>query len=135
MSGSKLVLNANWSLDTTLGKTITIGTSVLRAATSDNVQAFALLACEKYGATLPISHEVCTKMEQLGKRNYTSHTMKHFAALIGYSPGDAADYFATTEAGGEYALYFLERSLIITIDCCSTIPWVSCCYDILRLAV
>ena len=104
MSQPGLVVNANWSLDTTPGKTVTIGTSLLRAATSDNIQVFALLACEKYGATLPLCQNFCIKMEKLGKRQYASHLMKHFAATIGYASGDAADYLASTEAGGEQRL-------------------------------
>ena len=100
MSSSFGLLNLNWSIDTALDQTMTIGTSLLRAATSDNVQVFALLACKKYGATLPMSLEVCMKMEQLGKRRFPTRVLKNLAIVIGYSAGDAADYFADTEAGG-----------------------------------
>ena len=43
-----------WSLDSTTTKTISVAKDVLHAATSDNVQPLALIACEKFGATLAI---------------------------------------------------------------------------------
>ncbi|EXJ85632.1 hypothetical protein A1O1_05998 [Capronia coronata CBS 617.96] len=92
-------VNLSWSLDTTTSKTITLATGIIRAATSDNVQALALSAAELYGATLAMCPSVCMTVEKLGKARHTSHVIEHLAAVIGWSAGDSADYLASTDAG------------------------------------
>ena len=94
-------INTNWSIDTTTKSVITISTGILTAALSDNVQALAVLACEAYGATLPMCQEVCNKMETLAKRRHASHTMHRIGAVIGFVPGDVADQLASNAAGGQ----------------------------------
>ena len=54
-----------WSLDSTASITVSIARDVIRAATSDNVQALALITCEKFGATLEMCPETNKKMEDL----------------------------------------------------------------------
>ena len=95
----KMPVTGTWSIDTTTKATVTLATGILRAATSDNVQALALSACEQYGTTLAMCPTVCLKMEKLAKAKYTSHVIEHLAMVIGWSGGDSADYLASTDAG------------------------------------
>ncbi|KAI1623682.1 hypothetical protein EDD37DRAFT_433515 [Exophiala viscosa] len=95
-------LNFSWSVDTGVGKVVSIGTDLLRACTSDNVQPLALLACEKLGAQLAMCPETRVKMEQAGRRKHTSYILKSLGASIGYMAGDSADYLASTDAGTRF---------------------------------
>lgn len=81
MSGISETLQ--WSLDSTVGEAMTFGTGLMRAATSDNVQPIALLACQEYGVKLAMSQEVRLKMEQVAKLKHTSHVLNFFKAKIG----------------------------------------------------
>lgn len=72
-----------WSLDSTLSGVMTFGTGPMRAATSDNVQPIALLACQEFGVKLAISQEVRLKMEQLARLKHTSHVLNYFKMKIG----------------------------------------------------
>ena len=92
-------INFSWSVDTTANKILSIGSNVLRVCTSDNIQPLALLACEKFAAQLAISSEVLLKVERLGRRRHTSHLFRYLESSVGFVPGDAADYFAASDAG------------------------------------
>ena len=85
---SRLTINGMWSIDTTSQMTVSISSGILKAAVKDNVQPLALLACERYGATLAMCPRVRLKMENLGKTKYTSHTFQHLALTIGWSGGE-----------------------------------------------
>jgi hypothetical protein len=52
MSTQPLALQ--WSLQETTSSALSVARGVMRAATSDNIQALALLACERFGATLAL---------------------------------------------------------------------------------
>jgi hypothetical protein len=90
----------SWSIDTTTKSVISIGTRILTTALSDNVQALTILACASYGATIPMSSEVCLKIEKLAKRKHISHVVHHLGTSIGFAPGDSADQLASSDAGG-----------------------------------
>lgn len=99
MSQRATSLALQWNLDVTVGSSVKIAAGVLHAATSDNVQPLAIMACEAFGANLAMSTETCLKMEKLAKRKHTSHVLKYLKIQIGYSAGDTADYLASSEAG------------------------------------
>lgn len=94
-------MNTNWSIDTTTKSVVSLGIGILTAASSDDVQPLAILACERYGATLAMCPETCMKVERLAKRRYTSHAFHRISVKIGFAPGDSADQLASSEAGGE----------------------------------
>lgn len=91
----------NWNVDTSVGKTLTIASSILRVCTSDNIQPLSLLACESYGAKLAMCDETRLKMERLAQRRHSTALLKHLRISAGFMKGDAADHLAATDAGSE----------------------------------
>jgi len=57
-------IQAQWSLDQSAQSVIGVARRVLQAATTDNVRPLAILACERFGATLAMSRDACIKMER-----------------------------------------------------------------------
>lgn len=94
--------NLSWSVDTTVGKVLSISSDIIRTCTSDNVQPLAILACERFGAQLAICSETRLKVEQLARRKHAFQFVKHLEASIGFMSGDAADYFASSDAGARF---------------------------------
>lgn len=66
------------------------------------MQPLALLSCERFGAQLAICPETRLKVEQLARRKHTSYFFKHLEMSIGFASGDAADYLASSDAGGKF---------------------------------
>lgn len=92
-------LTPQWSLDRTTNDLIGISRGVLEAATTDNVQALALLACESYGTCIPMSQESCHKVFLLCSRSHESTVLQFLKAQIGYRKGDSAWQLAQSDAG------------------------------------
>jgi len=92
-------LEKTWALNQTTNDTISIATGVLAAATSDNVQALAILACEGFGATLPMATETRSKVEKLCTRDHQNAVLSFIKAQIGYKRGDCAWQLAQSDAG------------------------------------
>ena len=93
---------AVWSLDHTASSTLSIAKDVIRAATTDNVQALALVACEKFGATLAICPETNKKIEDLIIKVSGPKLVKFMSAQIGYSANDCATQLSQSLAGIQF---------------------------------
>ena len=91
-----------WSLDATASTTISVTKDVIRAATSDNVQPLALIACEKFGATLAMCPETNKKMEDLIIKVSGPKFVKFMSAQIGYSANDCATQLSRSLAGVQF---------------------------------
>ena len=91
-----------WSLDSTASTTISVLKDVMRAATSDNVQPLALIACEKFGATLAMCPETNKKMEDLIVKVSAPKHVRFIKAQIGYSTNDAATQLSRSLAGVQF---------------------------------
>jgi len=92
-------LEKTWALNQTTSDTISVATGVLAAATSDNVQALAILACESFGATLPMATETRSKVEKSCTRDHQSAVLLFLKAQVGYKRGDCAWQLAQSDAG------------------------------------
>ena len=101
-NNSQGLVSAQWSLDTTVHSAIAISTGILRAATSDNVQPLALSAVEAFGATLAICETTRRKVEQAGKTNHVSYTIKFLKSTIGYAKGDCGDQLSSSDSGTRF---------------------------------
>jgi len=88
-----------WSLDRTSNDLIGISRGFLEAATSDNVQVLAILACESFGTSLAMSQEACHKAYLLCSRSHESTVVSFLKARIGYRDGDCGWQLAQTHAG------------------------------------
>ena len=80
-----------WALNETMTGFLTVSKGLLQAATSDNVSPVALMACESFGSLLPVCPETRLKIEQLARRNHTSHVLKFINAQIGYMKDDSVE--------------------------------------------
>lgn len=82
----------------------------MRAATSDNVQPLALIACEKFGATLAMCPETNKKMEDLIIKVSGPKHVRFMGAQIGYSANDSATQLSRSLAG----VQFLGLAAVLT---------------------
>lgn len=103
-----------WSLDSTASTTISVFKDVMRAATSDNVQPLALMACEKFGATLAMCPETNKKMEDLIIKVSGPKYVRFMSAQIGYSAKDSATQLSRSLAGVQFL--GLAAALISSVD-------------------
>jgi len=83
----------------------------MSAATSDNIQALALLACERFGATLAMCPETCDKIERLIVK-VPMPVRVFIGAYIGYSAGDSAAQLVKSKAGVQFLA--LAAALVTT---------------------
>ena len=106
-------MQLQWSLDHTASSTLSIARGIIEAATKDNVQALALLACERFGATLAICPETCQKVEDLVIKTKPPAVVSFLSAVVGYSPTDCASELVRSLAGVQFM--GLAASLVTTI--------------------
>src|SRR4051794_18239472 len=92
-------VSPTWTLSQTASETISVSRGMLIAATTDNVQMLALLACESFGATLAMAPEACTKVELLCSQIHDSAVLTWLKAKVGYRKGDCGWQLARSEAG------------------------------------
>ncbi|KAL8343748.1 hypothetical protein RB601_004321 [Gaeumannomyces tritici] len=109
-----MAVQAQWSLDTTPGSAISLLSDVIQAATTDNVQAIALLACERFGSTLAMSDETMSKMETSVVPTPPSIPIRFLQAKIGFSKHDSAVQLGKSKAGVRFL--GLATALITTME-------------------
>ena len=93
-----------WSLDQIAGGVISITRGLIQAATSDNAQISALLACEQFGTTLRINTTTRIKVERMARQKY-SQPLSFLKAQIGFSAGDSADMLSRTDGGVRFLCF------------------------------
>ena len=114
MSASRVIM-IQWSITHTAKDALNVSRGVLAAATSDNIQVIALLACEAFGVTLPICSETYAKVHLLCSQSHESAVLSFLKLSIGYLKGDSGWQLAQSDAG----LRFLALAACLqTID-----PW------------
>jgi len=92
-------LMPQWNLDRTSNDVIRISRGVLEAATSDNIQVLALVACESFGTNIAMSPESCHKAYLLCSRCHESTIISFMKAKIGYRDGDCGWQLSQSHAG------------------------------------
>lgn len=88
-----------WATSDTANNTVTFARGLLEAATSDDISPVALLACDSFGSLLPVSPETRLKIEQLARRNHTSHVLNFVKAQIGYKKNDSVEQLSRSNSG------------------------------------
>jgi hypothetical protein len=96
---SNLPVQAQWSLSSTSYTTFSALRGILAAATTDNIQPLALLACEQFGSTLAISSETTHKIEHILLPSPEPALFKSAKVAIGFFPNDSATQLGGTAAG------------------------------------
>lgn len=107
-------VSLNWNLDRSTDTIISVTKDVIRAATSDNVQALALLACERFGATLAICQETSKKIEDLIVRVSGPTVIRFLSAQVGYSAHDSTTQLSRSLAGVQFLA--LAAALVSSVD-------------------
>lgn len=88
-----------WAISDTASDALTISRGIMEAATSDNINPLALINCESFGATLPLSIETRVKIEQLARRSGSSHVIKFIQAQVGWKKGDSVELLSRSDGG------------------------------------
>lgn len=102
MAGSALSLQ--WALDATATDAISVGRGLLMAATGDNVSILALLACEKFGDTLPASSMSLQKVASVLVPR-TPAPIAFLRATVGFLDNDCAVRLGKSAAGVRFLAF------------------------------
>lgn len=92
-------VTASWALAQSADSTLAITKEALKIATSDNVQLLALLAAEKFGATLPISQQTRGRIEKILRKQMRTPMQKFLLTTIGFEKGGTIEYLSRSLAG------------------------------------
>ncbi|KAF2962712.1 hypothetical protein GQX73_g10859 [Xylaria multiplex] len=119
--GNQLI-SGQWSLNETSGSVYSIARGVLEAATSDNVQPLAIMACEQFGNTLAISRETLLKVERTVLPTPEPVTIRFIKAKVGFMRHDCAVQLGSNQAGLRFlALAAALISSIPAFHCADTL--------------
>lgn len=107
-------VSLQWTLDQTADCALRVGRDLIVASTRDNVQPIALLACEKFGATIAICSATRSKVERL-IRSQTGHVVIRFLqAKAGFAGDGSIVQLSRTLAGVNFLA--LATALVSTTD-------------------
>ncbi len=96
---SNSAIQAQWSLNETGLVAWTTLKRIVTAATSDNVQALALMACGRFGNTLAMSDETNNKVEHILLPSPEPAPIKFLQGAVGFSRNDCATQLGENAAG------------------------------------
>ncbi|KAI0863629.1 hypothetical protein F4860DRAFT_44145 [Xylaria cubensis] len=115
--GSQLI-QGQWSLNESSSSIYGITRGILQAATSDNVQPLAILACEQFGNTLAISQDTRLKIERTVLPTPEPVSLQFLKLKFGFLKHDCAVQLGSNQAG----LRFLALAAALV----SSLPPFSC---------
>ena len=110
-----MAVQAQWNLDSTSDSVLRVARGILQAATSDNVQPLAILACVQFGNTIAISPETCRTIETSVLPTPSPVTIQFLKAVVGYSALDCATQFGKSQAGVQFL--GLASAMVTTMGC------------------
>jgi hypothetical protein len=88
-----------WSLNETSQSVFSVLRGVLAAATSDNVQVLAILACERFGNTIAISNKTTSKVAYTLIQSPEPAPVRFLKGFVGFFPDDCATQLGNSSAG------------------------------------
>jgi hypothetical protein len=92
-------IQAQWSLDQTMGSALSVARGIFQAATNDNVQPLAILACENFGNTIAMCEGTCWKIESLVTKINEPAAIHFLRASVGFTTRDCATQLNKSQAG------------------------------------
>jgi hypothetical protein len=110
---SASLVQAQWSLSSTTQTALSIAREVLAAATSDNVQVLAIIACERFGSTVAVSSKTVSKVEHVLVPMPEPAPISFLKAFVGFSSNDCATQLSQSAAGIRFL--GLAAALITTV--------------------
>ncbi|KAI0457743.1 hypothetical protein F5B21DRAFT_462973 [Xylaria acuta] len=111
-------IQGQWSLNEASSSVYGLARGVLQAATSDNVQPLAILACEQFGNTLAISQETRLKIERTVLPTPEPVSLQFLKLKVGFLKHDCAVQLGSNQAG--------LRFLALAATLISSLPPFSC---------
>ncbi|UKZ78447.1 hypothetical protein TrVFT333_006187 [Trichoderma virens FT-333] len=108
-----MAIQLQWGLEQMGFSGLRAARDLIHAASTDNIQAKAIQACEGFGATLAICPETRRKIELTVVPTPPSIPVSFFNSFIGYSPGDCISQLSKSLAGLQFL--GLAAALITTI--------------------
>ncbi|CEJ55131.1 hypothetical protein PMG11_01406 [Penicillium brasilianum] len=102
-----------WSLSESSQSAFSVFRGVLAAATSDNVQVLAIMACEKFGTTIAMSTQTTTKVLSTIVPSPEPTPISFLKSYVGFFKGDCASQLGTSLAGTRFL--GLAAALVTTI--------------------
>ena len=103
-----------WALDETTDHFLKVGKDVVLAATRDSVQPIALLACERFGATIAICPERRTKIERLIDSQTGYAVIEFLKTKVGFAKGGSITQLSRSWAGVNFLA--LAAALVSVTD-------------------
>ena len=91
-----------WDIWSTSTSAIEVGRGVLHAATTDNVQVLAIVACERFGNTIAMSRDAVLKIQKSVVPAPLPALLNFVNVSIGYSAGDCAALLGQNIAGLQF---------------------------------
>lgn len=95
-------IQPQWSLDQSSGSLFNLFRGVLQAATSDNVQPLAIMACEQFGNTIAMCPETCSLIEKVVVPSPKPATIQFLKGVVGFSSNDSATQLSKSLAGVQF---------------------------------
>ena len=92
-------LQPQWNLDRTVSKSLDVALEFVRIATRDNVQVIALMACERFGVTLPICRATRSAVEKKTKLKQEPLLLRFAKAMISKAGGETLEKLSSNVAG------------------------------------
>ncbi|KAI9858849.1 MAG: hypothetical protein M1824_004014 [Vezdaea acicularis] len=93
------MLQLQWNLDRTVDRGINLALNFVKIAHHDNIQPIALMACERFGATLPICHQTRRLVEKECCLQIDNVIINSIKALVIQAGGNTLESLATNLAG------------------------------------
>ncbi|KAI9792133.1 MAG: hypothetical protein M1833_001247 [Piccolia ochrophora] len=108
------MLALQWALNESADSVLSIGQDFIRTATRDDVPPIALMACERFGATLPICSTTRTKVELHIKKQANPVLIRFLKARAGYAKGNSVELLLRSQAGANFLA--LAAALVSSTD-------------------
>lgn len=122
---SNSTVQIQWSLDATAAAIYSVARGAFVAASGDDVQPLAILACEKFGGTLPMSPEAREKIEATVLPTPEPAVIRFVKGLVGYNPHDCVSYLGRNDAG--------VRFLALAVPLVTTLDLFDCAKSVVRM--
>jgi hypothetical protein len=109
-----MAVQAQWDLESSSNSVLSVAKGIFQAATSDNVQPIAILACERFGSTVAMCQETCRKIETAVIPTPKPATIRFLQATVGYATDDSVTHLSKTLAGVQFL--GLASAITNTVD-------------------
>lgn len=98
-NGARNGLQPQWNVDRTVNNALQVAREFVTIATQDNVQPLALLACERFGITLPICPATRSFVAQKTKPRQEPVMLQFAKAMIKNAGGESLTRLSSNVAG------------------------------------